>query len=220
MTSKSKRLIIVAVAVAVIAVGWFAFVWFAEPAMTKLPLHPTQAVIQKEAAELKSAVDSLETQAKEATNRLIREALSDDYLSVQEERDVLARSLQEVEDIKTRASSPALVEGFTFSQENGEKLTVAGFSFSDQKAQEIIETEFSRKTTAVKERELVELLRDMLKQNTQGDRWLDNEERDYLVRVLTTPRTGKKAGLNRAVAASTIESFCKANGIQTGQKPG
>jgi hypothetical protein len=162
----------------------------------------------------------METQAKEATNRLIRDAISDDYLSIQEERDVLARSLQEAEDIKTRASSPALIEGFVFSQESGEKITVAGFSFTNQKAQEVIETEFSRKSTAVKERELTELLKDMLRQNTQSDLWLDNGERDTLMRFITTPRAGKKAGLNRAVATKTIESFCIANGVQTGQQPG
>ena len=220
MTTRSKWFVIAIVSIVALGGGLFAFKWFASPTGTTLPLRPTQAMIQREATELRAAIAEMETQAQEATLRLMREALNDDYLSVQEEQQAQARSLERAGEIKARATFPAMIEGFVFTQENGEKLSVGGFAFDGKKAQETLEAEFNRRATAVKERELIELLKDMLRQNTQSDHWLDDGERDHLMRFITTPRSGKNAGLKKTVAAGTAEDFCRTNGIRVGQIPG
>jgi hypothetical protein len=164
-------------------------------------------------------VKALDDQAHEVASSAARSALADNYLSVQEEQETPKRVMDEVEQIKARAPYPAVLEGFTFPGQGGEAVKVAGFSFNSSTASDVLESEFRSRGTAVKERELVERLRGFLHNSTQDSRWLEDKEKDTLLRYILTPESGKKAGLNRAVALATIDRFCKENGVGQGPKP-
>lgn len=215
---KSKLGLIVLVLVAIGAI-WFANFWFKDPAYKKIPLSPQPHVIQREAEALRSAVKAMDDQAHEVAASAARSALADNYLSLQEEQETPKRVTDEVEQIKARAPYAAVLDGFTFPGHGGEAVKVAGFRFNSATAAEVLENEFRSRGTAVKERELIERLRGLLRNSTQDSRWLDDKEKDTVLRFILTPETGKKAGLNRAVALATIDRFCKENGIGQGPKP-
>jgi len=213
-----KGITFTVVAVAVVAIAWFGKNWFGDPGMTRLPLGPPETVVQREAEELRSAVRALEGEAVATTKQLADAALKDDYLGIAEERDVVDKSVQEAEAIKSHASAAAMVQGFVFQQGKGVAINVKGFSFDPKRASDILEAAFRERPTAVKERDLSDRLRSLLKLQTE-DKWLDDKQKDSLLRLISAPEAGKKAGLSRTVAVGIIDSYCKENGIHTGTRP-
>jgi hypothetical protein len=213
-----KLILIVGGGVVVVAAIWFATVWFKDPGYKKTALSPPAAVVQREAEELRAAVKSLESLAQEAAAGAARTALADGYLTIQEEKDVPRQTMTAVGEIKARAPYPAVLEGFTFPTQGDQELKVAGFSFEEKDAVEILENEFTRRRTAVKERELIDRLRSLLRTNTD-DRWLEDKEAESVLRFITTPEPGKQAGLRHGTAVAVIDSYCKDNHINRGNKP-
>jgi hypothetical protein len=216
---KAKVILVVVGVVVLVVLVRFARIWFMDPSYTSNPLRPPAAVIQKEANELRAAVAALDTQAREAATMLAREALADGYLSVQEEREVPQKAVAEAEAIKARAPFPAVIDGFTFTGRDGLEIKVAGFRVDAKVAEEILDSEFNKRRTAVRERELLERLRSLVKTNTQDDQWLDDKEQETVLRFIVTPEPGKEAGLKRPVALAAIDSYCKEHRIGRGPKP-
>jgi hypothetical protein len=216
---KAKVILVVVGVVVLVVLVRFARIWFMDPSHTSVPLRPPAAVIQKEADELRAAVAALDAQAREAATALTREALADGYLSIQEEREVPQKAAAEAEAIKARAPFPAVIEGFTFTGRDGAEVKVAGFRFDAKVAEDILENEFNKRRTAVRERELLDRLRSLLRTNTQDDQWLDDKEQETVLRFIVTPEPRKDAGLKRPVALAAIDSFCKEHRIGRGLKP-
>jgi len=214
----AKKVLVVIAGVIVIALAWLGYQWFRDPGHQAVPLHPPDTMVQKDAGELGAAVKSLEALAQDAARSIVQAALKDDYLSAKEEREAPNSALAAAEEIKSRAPFPAVVEGFTFKSEDGSEMKVAGFSFTLEMARDLLETEFHKKTTAVKEVELLVRLRGLLKNQAQDDQWLDEKEMETVLNFICTPESGKKAALGRSLAQAAAVSYCKENNIGMGPK--
>jgi hypothetical protein len=198
--------------------GIAAYIWFRDPARKPMPLTPAAHVIQREIEAFKKAVETLDGQARQIAVSQARAVLADDYLSVREEAEIPARTMTEVEELKTRAPFRSVIDGFAFAGPGGEQK-VPGFRFEPTSAAAILNAEFSQRATAVKERELLDRLGSLLRNVTQDDQWLDDNEMASTLRFITTPEPGKKAALSRAAAQASIVTFCRQGKIGTGRRP-
>jgi hypothetical protein len=218
MASKSWWIAIL-IGIVVVGGGWFAHRWWQSPTYVALPLRVSPGILQREAEALRAAVEKLKSQAQEKAMALVHEAISDDYWSLQDAQTIPRRMREVVETLKTSTPNESLIKGVTFSHDTGQQIVVPGFSFDDKDLREVLNGAFDKKPTVVKEQELIQRLEIILKQQTQYDGWLDDEERDNILRFITTPEDGKSTGLKREVALETITRFCRVNYIRTGPKP-
>jgi hypothetical protein len=208
------------VAVLVIVALYFGVKWFSDPATTasSIPLGASQAAVQRDMDEFKGAVAKFRAEAQTGIVKLAQDAISDDFLSVEKEQTYSDRAAAEVESLKRQVPESAIRDGFVFHFPHPPDQRVAGFPFSGEEIHGILESEFGKRGTAVKERDLIERLRSMVQQFSQPDQRLDDTKRADVIRFITTPEQGKKAALSRKVAEATIDRYCREKGIRTGPR--
>lgn len=178
-----------------------------------------QTILRTSAEQLRGEILRVQTLAREVAVKAASTALSDDYLSRQEEQNLRAGAQRMAEDAVRQARFPAVAGGIVFSREAGKEIVVPAFAFAAADAQRILDAEFGAKLSAVRERDLVNSLADLLGRYTAADRWLDDEERAAIVRQLGRPAPGKTRGLPIDVINREILEYCNAQGVRTGPRP-
>jgi len=206
-------------AIAFVALIWFAFRYYSNPSMSEIPLYSTEERITQDAEELQGLIDSLYAESDAIAKDFISRALRDNYFSVSEEKNLASNILSQVEILSTGIKYPAIIEGLTFNLGSDKKIEVEGYKYTEERIESVLDQEFDAVGTAVKERVLLEKLNNLLSQNTQDDGWFDDKEKNIVLRLITSPEPGKRAGLKRSVALQTITRYCGKNKILVGDEP-
>jgi hypothetical protein len=170
-------------------------------------------ILQQAAATVREDAKRVQTGAVSQAAQVVTAALKDEYLSAQEEQDIIGSATKIAAAARTQARYPATVGGLTLSRETGHALTVAPFSFGPADVQQVLQAELNKRPGAVRERELVSKLVGLLKEYTQEDQILQEEERDVVTRLVTTPEPGKLAALPAVKATRAISTFCRQNNV-------
>ena len=168
-------------AIAVILLVWFAVRYYSPPAMSDIPLYSTEKQIALEADELQGIVDSLYSSANNIASNVISAALADNYLTMNEEKEIPVEIMSNVEILNSRIKYSAVVDGFSFSIGSKKVREVKGYKYDADMINNQLESQFLQKGTAVKERILIAKLNNLLAQNTEDDKWLDDKEKRIVV---------------------------------------